>query len=92
MVARCGDGSVDKYTLTSLLRCYCNAGRPDDANDVFQRMSELGWVDEHVLTTLMVAFSKWGKVDGAVELLGSMEALGMRLSEKTLSVLVHGFT
>uniref|UniRef100_A0A0D9WF67 PROP1-like PPR domain-containing protein n=1 Tax=Leersia perrieri TaxID=77586 RepID=A0A0D9WF67_9ORYZ len=92
MVARCGDESVDKYTLTSLLRCYCNAGRPDDANEVFQRMSDRGWVDEYVLTTLAVAFSKWGKVDGAVELVVRMEALGMRLSEKTLSVLVHGFT
>ncbi|KAG8085147.1 hypothetical protein GUJ93_ZPchr0010g11072 [Zizania palustris] len=91
MVTKCGDGSVDKYTLTSLLRCYCNAGRPDDANDVFQRMSERGWVDEHVLTTLAVAFSKWGKVEGAVDLVRRMEALGMRLSEKTLNVLVHGF-
>uniref|UniRef100_A0ACD6ANX2 Uncharacterized protein n=1 Tax=Avena sativa TaxID=4498 RepID=A0ACD6ANX2_AVESA len=91
MVATCGDGCVDKYTLTSLLQCYCNAGRPDGANGVFQRMSQRGWVDEHVLTMLAVAFSKWGKVDGAVELLGRMEALGMRPSEKTLSVLVHGF-
>jgi pentatricopeptide repeat protein len=87
----CGEESVDRYTLTSLLQCYCNADRPDDANTVFQRMSERGWVDEHVLTTLLVAFSKWGKVEGAVELVGRMEMLGMKPSERTLSVLIHGF-
>ncbi|CAN6347324.1 unnamed protein product [Urochloa humidicola] len=91
MLVMCGDESMDRYTLTSLLQCYCNAGRPDDANAVFQRMSERGWVDEYVLTTLLIAFSKWGKVDSAVELVGWMEAQGMRPSEKTLSVLVHGF-
>ncbi|XP_039841424.1 putative pentatricopeptide repeat-containing protein At5g08310, mitochondrial [Panicum virgatum] len=92
MVARCGDESVDRYTLTSLLQCYCNAGHPEEANAVFQRMSDRGWVDEHVLTMLVVAFRKWGKADSAVELVGRMEALGMMPSEKTLSVRVHGFS
>ncbi|RLN29923.1 hypothetical protein C2845_PM05G21250 [Panicum miliaceum] len=77
MVARCGDESVDRFTLTSLLQCYCKAGRPDKANTVFQRMSNRGWVDKHVLTMLVVAFSKCGKVDSAVELVGRMETLGM---------------
>ncbi|OEL34712.1 hypothetical protein BAE44_0004260 [Dichanthelium oligosanthes] len=72
----------NSYTYNCLLDALAKAGRADDAEARLREMvARCG--DESV-------DSKWGKVEGAVELVGRMEALGMRPSEKTLSVLVHG--
>ncbi|KAF7131868.1 hypothetical protein RHSIM_Rhsim09G0070400 [Rhododendron simsii] len=81
----------DKYTLTPLLQCYCNAGKFGKALEVFNSMYEKGWMDTHVVVILVVSFSKWGEVDKAFELVERMEDHGIRLNEKTISVLIHGF-
>ncbi|PSR94803.1 Pentatricopeptide repeat-containing protein precursor [Actinidia chinensis var. chinensis] len=81
----------DKYTLTPILQCYCNAGKFEKALEVFRSMHEKGWVDSHVLTILVLSFSKLGEVDMAFELIERMEGLNIRLNEKTVCVLIHGF-
>ncbi|CAK9156349.1 unnamed protein product [Ilex paraguariensis] len=82
---------LDKYALTPLLKCYCNAGKFEKALDVFNRMYAKDWVDGHVLAILVLAFSKWGEVDKAFELIERMEELKINLNEKTFCVLIHGF-
>lgn len=81
----------DKFTLTSLLRCYCNVGKLDNAVEILYRMESNCWVDLHVLTILIVAFCKWGEIEKACELIGRMEAYGMQPDEKTFIILIHGF-
>ncbi|OAY63545.1 putative pentatricopeptide repeat-containing protein, mitochondrial [Ananas comosus] len=81
----------DKYTLTSVLQCYCNAGKFDAVLKTFNNMNERGWVDEHVLTVLIVTFCKWGKVESVFELFDRMTERGVKPSERTFSVLIHGF-
>ncbi|CAN4080883.1 unnamed protein product [Withania somnifera] len=82
---------LDKYALTPVLHCYCNAGKFDTALVVFNEMHEKGLVDAHVLSILLVSFSKWGKVDKAFELVERIEELNIRLNEKTCFILIHGF-
>ncbi|KAK3013639.1 hypothetical protein RJ639_009255 [Escallonia herrerae] len=82
---------VDKYTLTPVLQCYCNAGKFGKALGVYNEIQERGWLDSSVFAILAVAFSKWGKVDEAFELVESLESHRIRLNEKTFYVLIHGF-
>jgi pentatricopeptide repeat protein len=81
----------DKFTLTSLLRCYCNVGRLDNAMEILDIIESNNSVDVHVLTILIVAFCKWGKIEKTCELVGRMETHGMHPNEKTFIVLIHGF-
>ncbi|XP_050891493.1 putative pentatricopeptide repeat-containing protein At5g08310, mitochondrial [Lathyrus oleraceus] len=81
----------DKYTLMPILVTYCNASRFDQALSVYEEMEEKGWVDERVCSMMALHFSKWGKVDKAFELVERMGERGMRLTEKTFCVLIHGF-
>ncbi|KAJ4883210.1 Putative pentatricopeptide repeat-containing protein [Raphanus sativus] len=87
---RCGF-DFDKYTLTPVLRVYCNAGEFERALSVFDEVRGRGWLDEHISTVLVVSFCKWGKVDEAFELVEMLEERGIRLNYKTCCVLVHGF-
>ncbi|XP_010251396.1 PREDICTED: putative pentatricopeptide repeat-containing protein At5g08310, mitochondrial [Nelumbo nucifera] len=81
----------DKFTLTPVLRVYCNAGKFEKVLDVFNQIRDRGWIDGHIFTILMISFSKWGEVDKAMELIERMEDLNISLNEKTLCVLIHGF-
>ncbi|WOH13179.1 hypothetical protein DCAR_0832688 [Daucus carota subsp. sativus] len=81
----------DKFTLTAVLQCYCNAKKFDKALDVYNVIGQSGWLDTRVLSILVLSFSKWGKVDEAVEMIERMEQLDIRLNEKTFYVLIHGF-
>ena len=81
----------DKYTLTPVVVTYCNARRFDQALSVYKEMEEKGWVDERVCSLMALCFSKSGEVVKAFELVVRMGECGMRLSEKTFCVLIHGF-
>lgn len=81
----------DKYALTPILQCYCNAGRFKEAFEVFNWMHQERWVDVHVMSILVVSVSKLGEVDKAFELIEKMEDFKIHLNEKTFSVLIHGF-
>nr|XP_027189137.1 putative pentatricopeptide repeat-containing protein At5g08310, mitochondrial [Cicer arietinum] len=81
----------DKYTLTPVIVTYCNARRFGQALSVYKEMEEKGLVDERVCSMMALYFSKWGEVDKAFELVERMGEHGMRLSEKTFCVLIHGF-
>lgn len=81
----------DKYGLTPVLQCYCNAGKLKEALEVFNWMHQERWVDAHVMSILVVSVSKLGEVDKAFELIERMEDLKIYLNEKTFSVLIHGF-
>ncbi|KAL9995986.1 putative tetratricopeptide-like helical domain superfamily, pentacotripeptide-repeat region of PRORP [Helianthus debilis subsp. tardiflorus] len=81
----------DKYTLTSVLQCYCRAGMFENALDVFEQIDECGWVDSYVFAILIVSLSKAGEVDKAIRLIDKMGELNIRLNEKTFYVLIHGF-
>ncbi|GAU18074.1 hypothetical protein TSUD_51850 [Trifolium subterraneum] len=81
----------DKYTLMPVIVTYCNAGTFDKALNVYKEMEEKGWVDERVCSMMALYFSKWGEVDKAFEMVEKMGENGMRLSEKTFCVLIHGF-
>lgn len=81
----------DKYALTPILQCYCNAGRFKEAFEVFNWMHQERWVDAHVVSILIVSVSKLGEVDKAFELIEKMEDFKIYLNEKTFSVLIHGF-
>ncbi|KAL0912878.1 hypothetical protein M5K25_016291 [Dendrobium thyrsiflorum] len=82
----------DKYTLTSVLQSYCNAGKLDDVFRIFNEINDKGWLDDHIFTILVVSFSKWGDVDRACEMVELMGNFGMRPNEKTFHVLIHGFS
>ncbi|XP_027077842.1 putative pentatricopeptide repeat-containing protein At5g08310, mitochondrial [Coffea eugenioides] len=82
---------LDKYSLTPALQCYCNAGKFQQALDVFNEMHQKGWLDAHVFSILAVSFSKLGEVDKAFELIERMDNLKINLNEKTFYVLIHGF-
>lgn len=82
---------IDKYGLTPVLQCYCNAGKSQEALSVFNEIKEKGWLDAHVLSILVVSFSKLGQVDKAFELIETMENFKITLNEKTFLVLIHGF-
>nr|GMC72092.1 putative pentatricopeptide repeat-containing protein At5g08310, mitochondrial [Ipomoea batatas]GMC93192.1 putative pentatricopeptide repeat-containing protein At5g08310, mitochondrial [Ipomoea batatas]GME01543.1 putative pentatricopeptide repeat-containing protein At5g08310, mitochondrial [Ipomoea batatas] len=82
---------LDKYALTPVLHCYCNAGKFENALNIFNQMHEKGWVDAHVLSILMVSFTKWGEVGSAFELIERTEELNINIGEKTFCVLIHGF-
>ncbi|RAL51634.1 hypothetical protein DM860_010352 [Cuscuta australis] len=82
---------LDKYALTPVLRCYCNAGRFGNALNIFNEMQERGWVDAHVLCILLVSYTKCGEVSKAFELIERMEGLNIDIAEKTFCVLIHGF-
>ncbi|KAK2635714.1 hypothetical protein Ddye_030506 [Dipteronia dyeriana] len=81
----------DKYTLTPLLKVYCNSGMFDKALSVFNEIYDRGLVDQHVFCILALSFSKWGEIDKACELIQRMEDCNIRLNEKTFCVLIHGF-
>ncbi|GJX06697.1 putative pentatricopeptide repeat-containing protein [Tanacetum coccineum] len=81
----------DKFTLTSVLQCYCRAGKFDQALEVFRQMGELGWVDEYVFTILVISLTKGGEVDKAIGLIDKMDGFKVSLNEKTFYVLIHGF-
>ncbi|KAF3501708.1 hypothetical protein F2Q69_00045239 [Brassica cretica] len=87
---RCGF-DFDKYTLTPVLKVYCNAGEFERALSVFNEIISRGWLDEHISTVLVVSFCKWGKVDKAFELVETLEEREVRLNYKTCCVLIHGF-
>ncbi|WZZ22824.1 hypothetical protein YC2023_124211 [Brassica napus] len=87
---RCGF-DFDKYTLTPVLKVYCNAGEFERALSVFNEIISRGWLDEHISTVLVVSFCKWGKVDKAFELVEMLEEREVRLNYKTCCVLIHGF-
>ncbi|KAL0540366.1 hypothetical protein IC582_024603 [Cucumis melo] len=82
---------VDKYTLTPVLKAYCNAGKFDKALIVFNDMHERGCVDGYVFSILALAFSKWGEVDRAMQLIDRMGDQNLVLGEKTFYALIHGF-
>lgn len=81
----------DKFTLTAVLQCYCNAKKFDKALEIFNVISKSGLLDSHVLSILVLSFSKWGEIDKAVEMIERMEQEDIRLNEKTFYVLIHGF-
>ncbi|KAK1416359.1 hypothetical protein QVD17_32150 [Tagetes erecta] len=81
----------DKYTLTSVLQCYCRASMFDKALDVFEQMGECGWVDAYVFSILIVSLTKAGEVDRAIQLINKMDGFKISLNEKTFYVLIHGF-
>ncbi|CAH9114578.1 unnamed protein product [Cuscuta epithymum] len=83
--------ALDKYALTPVLRCYCNAGRFGNALSIFNQMQEKGWVDAHVACILMVSFTQCGEVGKASELFQRMEKLNINMGEKTFCALIHGF-
>ncbi|KAJ0856998.1 putative tetratricopeptide-like helical domain superfamily [Helianthus annuus] len=74
----------DKYTLTSVLQCYCRAAMFEKALDVFEQIDECGWVDSYVFTILIVSLSKAGEVDKAIRLIDKM---GISLYD----VVIEGF-
>ncbi|MQL85720.1 hypothetical protein Taro_018250 [Colocasia esculenta] len=82
---------VDKYTLTPILKTYCNAGKLECAMVVFDEFCGKGWVDEYVFTILLVSFCRWGEVDKTWKLVERMEGMKMKLNEKTFFILIHGF-
>ncbi|KAK6148113.1 hypothetical protein DH2020_019025 [Rehmannia glutinosa] len=82
----------DKHALTTALQCYCNAKNFDKALMVFDDLNEKGWVDQHILAILVLCYSKCGEVDMAFELIGWADKnLKIRVNEKTIYVLIHGF-
>ncbi|BAU03660.1 hypothetical protein VIGAN_UM152700 [Vigna angularis var. angularis] len=81
----------DKFTLTPVVQAYCKARRFDQALRVYDGMKEKGLIDVRVCSVLALSFSKWGDVDKAFELVERMDGQGVRLSEKTFCVLIHGF-
>ncbi|XP_017413238.2 putative pentatricopeptide repeat-containing protein At5g08310, mitochondrial [Vigna angularis] len=81
----------DKFTLTPVVQAYCKARRFDQALRVYDGMKEKGLIDARVCSMLALSFSKWGDVDKAFELVERMDGQGVRLSEKTFCVLIHGF-
>lgn len=82
---------VDKYTLTPVLKAYCNAGKFDKALNVYNDIHERGWIDGYVFSILVLAFSKWGEVDRAMELIERTGDQNPWLTEKTFYALIHGF-
>ncbi|CAK9311800.1 unnamed protein product [Citrullus colocynthis] len=72
---------VDKYTLTPVLKAYCNAGKFDKALIVYICMKEGGWM----------AFSKWGEADRAMQFIDRVGDQNLGLNEKTFYALIHGF-
>lgn len=82
---------VDKYTLTPVLKAYCNSGKFDKALNVYNDMHERGWVDGYAFSILALAFSKWGEVDRAMEFIDRMGDQNPGLNEKTFYALIHGF-
>ncbi|CAK9311799.1 unnamed protein product [Citrullus colocynthis] len=82
---------VDKYTLTPVLKAYCNAGKFDKALIVYNDMHERGWVDGYVFSILALAFSKWGEVDRVMQFIDRMGDQNLGLNEKTFYALIHGF-
>lgn len=82
---------IDKYTMTPVLKAYCNAGKFERAVLVFEEIFEKGWADEYAFTILLVSFCKWGEVDKTWELLERMESMKMKLNERTFCILIHGF-
>ncbi|CAA6658900.1 unnamed protein product [Spirodela intermedia] len=82
---------IDKYTMTPVLKAYCNAGKFERALLMFDEILEKGWGDEYVFTILLVSFCKWGEVDKTCELLERMESMKMKLNERTFCILIHGF-
>ncbi|XP_050226445.1 putative pentatricopeptide repeat-containing protein At5g08310, mitochondrial [Mercurialis annua] len=83
--------SFSKYTLTPVLQVYCNAGKFDEALNVFNEIHSHGWVDEYIISILVLSFCKLGHVDKAFEFVERMEELNFRLTEKTFCNLIHGF-
>ncbi|XP_047311471.1 putative pentatricopeptide repeat-containing protein At5g08310, mitochondrial [Impatiens glandulifera] len=81
----------DKYTLTPVLRCYCNAGKFDKALQVLDIIKQQGWLDSHVLSILVVNFSKCAEFDKVVDFIEKMDGSGITLNGKTFYVLIHGF-
>lgn len=81
----------DKFTLTPVVQAYCKARKFDQALKIYNWMRENGCVDARVCSMLALSFSKWGDVDKAFQLVEWMEGNGMKLSEKTFCVLIHGF-
>ncbi|XP_076952675.1 putative pentatricopeptide repeat-containing protein At5g08310, mitochondrial [Bidens hawaiensis] len=81
----------DKFTLTSVLQCYCRANLFEKALDVFGQMEGCGWVDSYVFTILIVSLTKAGEVEEAVRLIDKMGEFKISLNEKTFYVLIHGF-
>ncbi|KAK9903714.1 hypothetical protein M0R45_001015 [Rubus argutus] len=81
----------DKYTLTPVLKVYCNAGKFEKALNVYTEMHEKRWVDAHVMSILVSSFSKWGEVDKAFDLIERMEDHKLGLNEKTFRLFIHGF-
>ncbi|XP_078429725.1 tetratricopeptide repeat (TPR)-like superfamily protein [Wolffia australiana] len=81
---------IDKFTMTPVLKAYCNSGKFDRALGVFEEILRKGWADEHVFTLLLVSLSKGGEVEKAWELLERMERRSMNLNEKTFCILTHG--
>lgn len=82
---------VDKYTLTPVLKAYCNTGKFDKALNVYNDIHERGWIDGYVFSILVLAFSKWGEVDRAMELIERTGDQNPWLTEKTFYALIHGF-
>ncbi|KAF7827461.1 putative pentatricopeptide repeat-containing protein [Senna tora] len=81
----------DKYTLTPIMQAYCNSGKFEEALSVYNTMHKRGWLDAHIYSMLAVSYCKWGKVDKAFELVERMDNLDIKLNEKTVCVLIHGF-
>ncbi|KAL6000246.1 hypothetical protein ACLOJK_023941 [Asimina triloba] len=82
----------DKFTMTPILKAYCNAGKLKEALRVFDWICENGLIDDYMFTVLVMTFSKLGEIDKAFELTERMDSLGVRLNEKTFCSLIHGFT
>ncbi|KAL8218488.1 hypothetical protein R6Q57_021861 [Mikania cordata] len=81
----------DKYTLASVLQCYCRASKFEIALDVFEQMDGRGWVDSFAFTILIVSLTKAGEMDKAIRLINKMDDFKINLNEKTFYVLIHGF-
>uniref|UniRef100_A0A803PWV6 PROP1-like PPR domain-containing protein n=1 Tax=Cannabis sativa TaxID=3483 RepID=A0A803PWV6_CANSA len=82
---------INKYTLTPILGAYSNAGKFENALNIFHQMLERNWVDAHVFSILILSYSKWGEVDKSFEFIERMEDHNLMLNEKTFYVLVNGF-
>ncbi|KAL6581150.1 hypothetical protein OROMI_007073 [Orobanche minor] len=84
---------IDKHSLTPALQCYCNAGKFGEALMIFNDLDEKGWIDQHILAILVLSYSKYREVDMAFELVVWAERnRSISLNEKTLCILIHGFT
>ncbi|OWM81624.1 pentatricopeptide repeat-containing protein At5g41170, mitochondrial-like [Punica granatum] len=81
----------DSWTYSTMIRCYCKKGQPDEAKRVFDHMVENGLSPTvATVTELSNSYCRKGRMKGAFEVFDTMVRIGISPSVQTYNCLVKG--